>query len=559
MGAALPIWTTACPDWERRIVAGESLIPFPPLFPAEAAAGLEVFDSLRMVDAAGSPLMGEVSREWTREFVAAIFGSYNPESGRRLIREIMLLISKKNAKSTNAAGIMLTALTRNWREEGEFLILAPTKEIADNSFKPAWAMIKNDDALADLYHVSEHTRTITHRTNGANLKIVAADSNSVGGKKAIGVFVDELWLFGKQPGAANMLLEATGGLAARPEGFVIYATTQSDEPPAGVMAEKLAYARGVRDGRIVDPKFMPILYEFPKAMIAAKAYEDPKHFYITNPNLGASVDEEDILREKMKADLADQSARRSFYAKRLNVEIGLALGGQRWVGADHWEQNGGKVKSLKDLLERSEVITCGIDGGGLDDMLGLAFLGREEASKKWLHWGHAWIHAGALERHKQEAARFRDFERDGDLTIYETPDGSDVQQLGDYVEEVEESGLLDRVGVDQAGIGLIVDEVIARGVEFERVLGIPQGWKLVGAIKTAERMLGQFMLEHQGSRLMNFAVGNARAEARGNAIIITKQGSGNAKIDPLSALFDAVALMAMNPKPRKKKFKAFFY
>lgn len=50
-----------------------------------------------------------------------------------------------------------------------------------------------------------------------------------------------------------MFLEAKGGLASRPDGFVIYLTTHSEEPPAGVR-DKLNYARGVRDGRIHDPK-----------------------------------------------------------------------------------------------------------------------------------------------------------------------------------------------------------------------------------------------------------------------------------------------------------------
>lgn len=90
-------WTTACPDWEQRIVARQSLIPFEPLFPDEAAESLEVFGALRMVDATGSPLMCETVRPWVNEFVGAIFGAYDPDSGRRMISEFMLLISKKNS------------------------------------------------------------------------------------------------------------------------------------------------------------------------------------------------------------------------------------------------------------------------------------------------------------------------------------------------------------------------------------------------------------------------------------------------------------------------------
>lgn len=77
---------------------------------------------------------------------------------------------------------------------------------------------------------------------------------------------------------------------------------------------------------------------------------------------------------------------------------------------------------------------------------------------------------------------------------------------------------------------------------------MPQGWKLNNAIKTTERKLAGGALKHGGSRLMASAVGNAKAEARGNAITITKQAAGSAKIDPLMALFDAVVAMGLNPE-----------
>jgi phage terminase large subunit-like protein len=47
---------------------------------------------------------------------------------------------------------------------------------------------------------------------------------------------------------------------------------------------------------------------------------------------------------------------------------------------------------------------------------------------------------------------------------------------------------------------------------------------------------------------MAWAVGNARVEPKGKAILVTKQASGSAKIDPLMAAFNAIALMAMNPR-----------
>jgi phage terminase large subunit-like protein len=535
------------PDWAERLQSGRSIIP-PPIFPDQAERALEIFKELKIVDAPGSPTFGESCAEWVFDLVRSVFGAYDEESGRRLVTEWFILVPKKNSKSTIAAGIMLTALILNWRQSAEFAVLAPTVEVANNAYAPARDMVQKDDELDALMHVQTHIKSITHRDSGAVLKVLAADSNTVGGKKSVGTLVDELHLFGKVASAENMLREALGGLASRPEGFVIYLTTQSDEPPAGVFKQKLDYARDVRDGKIIDPGFIPVIFEHPPEMVAAKKHLLLENMALVNPNMGYSVDQAFLEREFKKAQLSGEESFRGFMAKHGNIEIGLNLRSDRWAGADFWESQGKYPKmALKDLLDRSEVVDVGIDGGGLDDLLGLAVVGRDKNTREWLTWTHAWAHPSVMERRKSEAPRFHDFAKDGDLTLVSDM-GQDVDDVAHIVAQINDAGLLDKIGVDQSGLGGIMDALIEADIDPEKIVGISQGWKMTGAIKTAERKLAEGVMAHGAQPLMAWCVGNARIEPRGNAVIITKQAAGTAKIDPLMALFNAVTLMSLNPE-----------
>lgn len=548
-------WSTACLDWERRLIAGESIIP-PPIFPDQAEQALGIFRELRVSDLPGKPTFGECSEEWVFDFVKVIFGGYDAETGNQLIREYGLLISKKNTKSTIAAGIMLTALILCWREDEEHLILAPTKEVADNSFKPAAGMIRADDELSDMFQIQDHIRTITHRITRNTLKVVAADTDTVSGKKSGRILVDELWLFGKRSNAEAMFMEALGGQVSRNEGWVIFLTTQSDEPPAGVFKERLDYWRDVRDEKIPDQKTLGILYEFPEEMVEKKAYLDPENFYITNPNIGRSVSAEWIADQLRKNQAKTDGTLQQFLAKHLNIEIGLNLRTDRWAGVDFWEPQIRPV-TFTDILQRAEVATVGIDGGGLDDLLGLYVIGRDKNTREWIGWGHAWAHEIAVRRRKSEESRFNDFVKAGDLTIVKRV-GQDTEEVAEYVSRINDAELLDKIGIDPSGVGQILDALVEAEIPEDSVVGVSQGWRLGGAIKTTERKLAEGVLIHGGQPLMAWCVGNARVEPKGNAILITKQASGKGKIDPLMALFNAVSLMALNPEAKKKDYQVFF-
>lgn len=567
-------WSTALPDWEKRIVAGESLMPCKPLNQDVADIALKIFDSLILVDMMGSPPAGDVTREWAREFIAAIFGAYNTESKERLITEFFLLISKKNTKSTLAAGIMMIALVLNERFSASLAIIAPTKEVANASYGPASDMISADPELAAMFNVSPHTRTITHLGTNATLKVYAAESDTLGGSKFSYVLIDELWLFGKRANAASMLREATGGLASRPEGFVVYLSTMPDEQPAGIFKQKLDYARAVRDGKVVDPQFLGLLYEFPQKYIDDELYLNPENWYITNPNLGASVSVKFLEREFKKAEDEGKEELQDFTAKHLNVQIGISLRANRWAAAEFWEAaKAPKPFTLDELIEASEVITVGIDGGGLDDLLGFAAIGRlptvlreytdnvtnqKVQVKPWWVWTRAWCHKIALERRKSIAPTLEGFAKDGDLIIVDNV-GDESAQVAQLCEQINESGKLDSIGLDPLGIGTLIEELTAVGIAEDKLIGVSQGFKMAGYIKTSENKIARKHLLHADQDMMAWCVGNSRTVVRGSGTMISKAESGTAKIDPVIGMLNGVALMSLNPEAPNTDGPALFF
>jgi hypothetical protein len=78
----------------------------------------------------------------------------------------------------------------------------------------------------------------------------------------------------------------------------------------------------------------------------------------------------------------------------------MALRADGWAGAAVWARGVEQGLTLEAILDRSEVVTMGVDGGGLDDLLGIAVIGREKGTKRWLGWAHAFISDIGIERRK---------------------------------------------------------------------------------------------------------------------------------------------------------------
>jgi phage terminase large subunit-like protein len=547
----------ACPDWVARLKAGRSLFDYQEPNKRAGDRAVAIFNKLRLADVQGTPAMAEAGGDWFRDIVRALFGSLDPVTRTRHIRELFLLVPKKNSKTTNGALLMLTALLLNERPHASLIMTAPVQDVAELAFNAAAGAIDLDPVLRKKLHVKGHLKTIVHRETKAELQIMSFDPASLTGQKPVAVLIDELHVVAKMSKAPSAIRQLRGGMLPFPEAFMAFITTQSEEAPSGVFRAELMKARAIRDGTRTGA-MLPVLYELPRDMQAKpEVWRDPANWPMVTPNDGRSVTIERLVQEFDVAQSTSAEELRAWASQHLNIEIGLALHSDRWAGADYWEAQARPAFTLTELLASCEVVVIGTDGGGLEDLLGLAVIGRHKTTGQWWVWTHAWAHPSVLERRKSEAARLRDFAAAGDLTIVAEV-GEDTAQVASIVRKVYDSGKLYGIGLDPSGLGTIIEEIEAAGVprkitgadgkERELIVGISQGWKMYGAILTAERKLAEGVLVHGGTALMNWCLGNAKIEPRGNAAIITKQASGRAKIDPVLAMLNAVTLMSLNPE-----------
>lgn len=558
------MWDLSCTDWEQRIREGRSLIPELPLFAEEAEMAVSFYDEMQLPDVPGVPKLRTASGEWFRDIVRAAFGSWDPVTRTRMIREIFALAPKGSSKTSYSAALMLVSMLMNYRPRAQALFVGPTQAISDRAYEQAVGMIEESTDLKRRFRPRDHIKTIEDLVTKSEIKVKTFDLKILTGSMGlIFVLLDELHILGKSIHTAKVLRQIRGGLDKTPEGIMLITTTQSDDIPAGAFRSELKMARAIRDGKyrgkVIRP-MLPVLYEFPRDIAESKSkegapalWQDPELWPMVMPNLGKSVHLHDLVADWQTERDKGVDAINVWASQHLNIEIGVGISNEGWRGADYWESAGDETLTLDGLLERSEVVTIGIDGGGLDDLLGFAVIGRERETRRWLVWNYAWANPVVIERRQDIATALEAFVEEKSLTICPVPE--DHAALAAIVEKVLLSGLLpdqNGIGIDPNNASALIDALFAVGVPDEMIRRLAQGRALAPALYGLERKLSDGTLSHAGQLLMAWVMGNAKVEQSGNALLVTKQISGRAKIDPLIALFEAAILMSWNPEAKTK-------
>lgn len=540
----------ACPDWWEKIQAGQTPMAAVPLNQKRAAKALAFFNRLRLPDVAGNPPLSEACGQWFRDILVAFLASEDPVTKRRLVWELLCMVPKKNSKTTYVAALGLTALYLEETHNCQMLLVAPSQNISERCFSQAQGMIRLDARLNVIFEVQDHLKRISRRRTLTRLDVKSFDNTIVTGEIPILTIIDELHELGKKAKAAAVMQQIRGGGITMKGGQVLFITTQSDEIPAGIWKTELSKARAIRAGKGgSNPILLPVLYEFPPELQRDKAYwSNPKNWAPILPNLGLSIDPEKLADDYENNGKVNAEAETIWVSQHLNIEIGVGQKTDAWPGAEFWSAAEDENLTLDTILDRCEVIVVGLDGGGLDDLYGFNVLGRERDTRRWLSWSHGWCHKSVLERRQSIASRLLDCKAAGELTIVDHS-GEDIAEMVEMIERIKLLRLLAAVSVDPLGLGTMVEALAAIDITAENktLVGAPQGYMMMAAIKTGETKTENGSLRHAPSALMDWCVGNVKIEPTARGILATKQNAGDAKIDVWAALMNSVAMMMHNP------------
>lgn len=257
----------------------------------------------------GKPVVLEL---WQKALISALFGFVDKYTGLREYRQLILIIGRKNGKSTLASCIGLYLLVADREAGPEIYSAATKKDQAKIIWKEARSMIKKSPALAK--RLALRVAEIRCGFNEGTFEPLGSDSDKLDGLNVHGVLIDELHAL-KDKNLYDVLVD---GMTAREQPLCVITTT------AGTVRDNIFDLKYDECERIikgyddpegyVDETVLPIVYELDKK----EEWVYPDCWAKANPGLG-SIKNREILAQKVYQAQHDALRVKNLLCKDFNI------------------------------------------------------------------------------------------------------------------------------------------------------------------------------------------------------------------------------------------------
>lgn len=454
---------------------------------------------------------------WQCFIGAVLFGWVRKTTGLRRFRRALIMVPRKNAKSTWASGVGLYMLAADGEAGAEVYSGATTEQQAWEVFRPARLMAQQTDDFLTTYGVEVNAKSVNIPGNASRfVPLIGKPGDGASPSLYIGDEVHE-----HQTSEQIDTMETGMGARTQPLSLLI-STAGADM--AGPCYALLQDARRVLDGLYADDEFFAIEYGIDEG----DDWTGEAALIKANPNFDVSVSG-DFLRSRQKEAINSARKQGVFKTKHLNVWVGAR---DAFFNVERWTGCAAPGLAIEDFEGRRAII--GLDLASKRDIAALELLILPDKGETvYTRFGWYYLPESAVERSEHYQAWRRDGllnVTDGDVTDYET--------IRDDISDLCSRFQVESVAYDPHQATMLCNELMAQGVPMleyrPTVLNFSEPMKMLDALIMGGN------IRHDGCPVMTWQIGNvtARVDAKDN-VYPRKEREEN-KIDSPVALISAL-------------------
>lgn len=258
----------------------------------------------------GRPLQLEL---FQKAWIESIFGFVDRETGMRRFTEALILMGRKNGKTTLASAVELFMLVGDGEGSPQVYNVANKLDQADLGYKAACKMVRQSGDLSK--HIRKTADRLSCDINMGYIMPLGSNSATLDGLDVHCAIVDEIHA-AKTREVLDLMVQGT---AAREQPLILEITTNGFVRDALFDAQ---YERATKwlDGEIEDDRFIPWVYELDDRA----EWEDESCWAKANPGLG-TIKKMEYLRSQVERAHNDPTYLPTVLTKDFNLPENAAV------------------------------------------------------------------------------------------------------------------------------------------------------------------------------------------------------------------------------------------
>jgi len=452
------------------------------------------------------------SFKWSDEGYRNYYGEDPPKKQLRRFKKAILLIARKNGKSTLCAGLCLTELMVG-KGGNDIVCSSNDDQQAEIIFSEINNMREQFDPKGKRTH--KNLRGIFNLKNKSRIFKISDKTRNKEGRNIDGAILDE-----SHEMKDNVIAKSIDqSQSTKDEPWFINITTEGFIND-GYLDQELRYARAVLAKEEEDDTLLPWLYTQDSEQ---EVWQDERSWQKSNPSLG-TIKKVKYLKDQIRKAQRDKAERVFMLAKDFNIKQNNAAA---WLLAE--EITNSETFDLEDFRGRFAIGGVDLSKSGDLACVRLLFL---RNGKKYTH-SHYFIPEAKLSQlPRDDLPRFQEWIRQGRITVSEGNENDFRLVTAWFVRMVKDHGIkVYKVGYDKWSAVYWVKEMEDTGFDMVQV---KQDWAPMSEpMKLVEADLRSKLLVYNNDSLDRWCLENTSIAVNNKLeqMPVKIQGKEDKKID----------------------------